>query len=85
MSIEKRLTDRLQAWPGVCAAHLHGWIVGKDVVAQFVQRGFGICGGEQSSVLDFLPHLHVNLLWTQQWQDRIMFGILHMRYICAAE
>lgn len=63
--LEKALTDRLQFWPRVCAAHLQGWLVVEDVVAQFIQLGFGIRGGKLSSILDFLPHLHVNLLRTQ--------------------
>lgn len=59
---EKCLANGLQLGPRVCAAHLQGWIVVKDVVAQFLQLGFRICGGELSSIFDFFPNLHINLL-----------------------
>ena len=62
---EEALANGLQLGPRVRAAHLQGWIVVKDVVAQLLQRGFRICGGELSGVFDFLPHRHVDLLQTQ--------------------
>lgn len=58
----KPLANGLQLGPGVRAAHLQWWAVGKDVVAQVFQRGLGICGGKLRGVFNLLPHLDIDLL-----------------------
>lgn len=67
---EKSLANRFQLRPWVCASHVHWWIVVKDVVAQFFQRWFRICGGKLGSIFNFLSHLHINVLQTQHRQGR---------------
>lgn len=66
------LANGLQRRPRVGAAHLQVGIVVKDVVAQFLQRGFRVRGGKLSSIFDLLPHRHVDLLQAQRDQKMIL-------------
>lgn len=66
----RTLANGLELGPWVGAAHLGRRVVVINVIAQFLQGGFRIRGGELSSVFDFLPHLHVDLLQTRHRQDR---------------
>lgn len=79
---KRTLANRLQLAPDVRAAHLKWGLIGKDVVAQFFQLGFGVCGGKLSSVFDFLPHRHINLLQAQQGENvSDMLSHIHSRLL----
>lgn len=75
----KTSANRLQLGPRVCAAHIQRRVVGEDVVAQFLQRRFGVCGGKLSGVLDFLPHFHVDLLHRKQARQKAVTWLLACR------